>query len=209
MFAAAFPTSTPPTRSMMPAGPRTVSGPDDAVARDPAAADRLFKELVASHRKSLQAFVFRKIGNPTDAEELTQQAFVEAARTLATFRGESALSTWLYGIAMNLVRNHLSRAPQRRYAFEDETVLETVPSPTANPERRLEAAELLARLDAEMAGLPVEMREVLMLIAVDEVSYEEAAVLLSVPIGTVRSRLSRARSTLRARLASAGVEDLH
>lgn len=165
-----------------------------------------FRDLVAHHQKSLYAFVLRNIGNAWDAEDLTQQAFVEAAQSLATFRGGSALSTWLYGIAMNLVRNHLSRAPQRRYRFEGEQTLEALQSAAPGPQRRLEDAESIDLLLAELAGLSPEMREVLLLVALDDLSYEEAAVLLSIPIGTVRSRVSRARTTLRARFAAAGIE---
>lgn len=179
--------------------------------RDSAAAgvprsEREFRDLVVAHRKSLQAFVLRRIGNAGDAEDLTQQAFFEASRTISTFRGESAFSTWLYGIAMNLVRNHLSRAPHRRFRFEDEGALDRVACHAAGPEERLAGVERLSALERQLAALPDEMRQVLWLVAVDELSYEDAAVMLSVPIGTVRSRVSRARSTLRTRLAAVGVD---
>ena len=181
---------------------------DISPAAAPRDAERVFRDLVASHGRSLHAFVLRRIGNHTDAEELTQQAFVEAARNLQAFRGEAALSTWLYGIAMNLVRNHLARAPQRRHAFEGEDALAELPSAAAGPERLLEGSQLVRRLDAELGRLPEEMRQVLLLVAVDEMSYEEAAVLLSVPIGTVRSRLSRARALLKQRFTAAGIDSI-
>ncbi|MGA0584026.1 MAG: RNA polymerase sigma factor, partial [Castellaniella sp.] len=72
---------------------------------DPAE-ERLFRELVQEHSSRLQRFIIRHIGNSTEAEDLAQQAFTEAARSYRTFRGESQLSTWLYGIALNLIRNH-------------------------------------------------------------------------------------------------------
>lgn len=72
--------------------------------------NRLFRGLVQQHGERLRRFVARHVGNPSEAEELAQQAFVEAACTYASFRGDSQASTWLYGIALNLVRNHLSRA---------------------------------------------------------------------------------------------------
>ena len=96
------------------------------------------------HRGRLQSFIERNIGRSSDAEELTQQAFVEAARSIVSFRGESALSTWLYGIAMNLVRNYLSRAPHRRYAFEDDSALESLATEGANPEQQAERRQLLS-----------------------------------------------------------------
>jgi RNA polymerase sigma-70 factor (ECF subfamily) len=169
--------------------------------------ERAFRALVNEHRSRLQSFIERNIGRSSDAEELTQQAFVEAARSIVSFRGESALSTWLYGIAMNLVRNYLSRAPHRRYAFEDDSALESIASEGANPEQQAERRELLAKLSGELEMLPAEMRQVLMLVAVEELSYEEAAVMLSIPIGTVRSRASRARTMLRGRFEREGVTE--
>lgn len=170
--------------------------------------EAVFRDLLTRHRDRLYRFVLRHIGHATEAEELAQQAFAEAARTYQSFRGDSQLSTWLYGIAMNLVRNHLSRSPQRLYAFDDEDALETVAADTPDPQRQLEQRQLVALLERELADLMPEMREVLLLVALDDLSYDEAAELLDVPIGTVRSRVSRARSHLRARFESAGVARL-
>lgn len=177
----------------------------DRTPATPAETDRLFRDLVQQHQAKLYGFVLRKIGSAADAEDLTQRAFVQAARSLAAFRGDSALSTWLYGIAMNLVRNHLSRSPERRYRFEDDGAIDSLPSSAAGPERLAEGQELIRELHRELGELPVEMREVLMLVGVEELSYQEAAVLLSIPVGTVRSRVSRARSALRVRLARHGL----
>lgn len=175
--------------------------PQDGPAVD---TEVLFRQLVEAHQQRLYRFVLRRIGNSSDAEDLAQQAFVEAARSLESFRGGSELSTWLYGIAMNLVRNHLSRAPHRRYQFEDEEALQDISSGQPDPSQQLELKQSNALLLREIGELPAEMRDVLLMVAVDDLSYEEAAVLLSVPIGTVRSRVSRARSSLRKRLEQAG-----
>lgn len=166
-----------------------------------------FRALVTAHRHRLQSFIERNIGRSSDAEDLAQQAFIEAAKSIHAFRGESALSTWLYGIAMNLVRNYLSRAPHRRHAFVDDSALASVAMEGADPAEQAEHRQLLARLSDELACLPAEMREVLMLVAVEELPYEEAAVMLSIPIGTVRSRASRARMLLRRRLAQTGLPE--
>jgi RNA polymerase sigma-70 factor (ECF subfamily) len=179
--------------------PAAVAGP---TVTDP------FRELVQRHQTRLYRFVLKNIGNPSDAEELAQQAFVEAALSYRSFRGEAELSTWLYGNAMNLVRNYLSRAPHRRYQIEDESALEHFTAPDADPAAQVENAQLLQRLQAELDELPTEMRDVLLLVALDDLSYEEAAVMLSIPIGTVRSRVSRARATLRKRFSEAGLDDL-
>lgn len=159
-----------------------------------------FRQLVQDHQQRLYRFIVKNIGYGTDAEDLTQQAFVEAAQAYQTFRGASELSTWLYGIAMNLVRNYLSRAPHRRYTFEDEESLADTAARDPDPAEQLAHTQTVRALAEELEALSPEMREVLLLVAMDELSYEEAAVLLAVPIGTVRSRVSRARATLRRRL---------
>lgn len=167
--------------------------------------DILFKQLVQQHRTRLYRFIVKNIGYGTDAEDLTQQAFVEAAKAYETFRGASEFSTWLYGIAMNLVRNYLSRAPHRRYTFEDEQVLDGVAANGPDPSEQLAQSQAVRVLQREIDALPASMRDVLLLVALDEVSYEEASVMLSIPVGTVRSRVSRARATLRRRMEEAQV----
>lgn len=159
-----------------------------------------FATLVAERQGYLYNFILRHIGHPTDAEELAQQTFVEAYRARSSFRGQSQLSTWLLGIAMNLVRNYLSRAPHRRYQFVTDEVLEATPSAGKSPSEEAAYAQALDQLRVELESLPDELRQVLLLVAVDGISYDEAAGMLAIPIGTVRSRLSRARSTLRQRL---------
>lgn len=159
--------------------------------------DLLFRQLVDEHRRPLYHFILRRIGNEAEAEDLAQQAFIDAYESFARFRGESQLSTWLYGIALNLVRNHLSRSPARRYVMDsDEEGLEILPDGAPGPERETAEREIFLKICQEMAELPVEMREALILVGVEGLSYEEAADLLRVPVGTVRSRLSRARSRL-------------
>ena len=167
--------------------------------------DALFRSLVEAHGARLHRFIIKNIGNSTDAEDLAQQAFMEAVRSYETFKGQSELSTWLYGIAMNLVRNHLSRAPHRRYEFTDESELAELEGDTLSPAQAAEQAQHMRHLEGAMAELPENLRDILLMVAVDELSYEDAAALLTVPVGTVRSRLSRARSALRAKLAARGV----
>ena len=167
--------------------------------------ETLFRELVEQHQKRLYRFVIKYIDHPDDAADITQQAFVEAARTIASFRGDSKLSTWLFGIAMNMVRNYLSRAPHRVWKFETDESLTTVASSWPDPSEYLIQKELLALAEKAFSDLPEEMSEVLGLVAVDEISYQDAADILCIPLGTVRSRVSRARAVLRAHFAEAGV----
>ncbi len=131
---------------------------------------------------------------------------MEAVRSYRSFRGESELSTWLYGIAMNLVRNHLSRAPHRRYEFTDDSAIAELAGDNLSPPQALEQTQHMRHLQVAMQELPESMRTILLMVAVDELSYEAAAALLTVPVGTVRSRLSRARTALRAKLLERGVE---
>ena len=101
---------------------------------------------------------------------------------------------------MNLVRNHIARSPHRRYEFVGEDVLDATASPAPDPAEAAFYLQAMRKLSAELATLAPELRQVLMLVAVDGIGYDDAAAMLSIPIGTVRSRLSRARAQLRGRL---------
>lgn len=166
---------------------------------------RLFRDLVQEHNERLRRFIVKHIGDISEAEDLAQQAFVEAARSYQTFRGESQLSTWLYGIALNLVRNYLSRAPERRYDLVGETDLAGLASDAPSPEESAQHSQTLHMLQEALGELPESMRTILLMVGLDNLSYEEAAAMLTVPVGTVRSRLSRARSALRVRLEQKGL----
>lgn len=167
--------------------------------------EKLFKSLIDQHQRRLYRFVIKYIDHPDDAADITQQAFAEAARTITSFRGDSKLSTWLFGIAMNMVRNYLSRAPHRVHKFETDEVLTTLASCEPDPSDCLVQKELLFLAEKAFSGLPEEMSEVLGLVAVDEISYQDAADILDIPLGTVRSRVSRARAVLRANFEQAGI----
>jgi RNA polymerase sigma factor (sigma-70 family) len=168
--------------------------------------EALFRELIDQHQRRLYRFVIKYIDHPDDAADITQQAFVEAARTIASFRGDSKLSTWLFGIAMNMVRNYLSRAPHRVHKFETDESLLGVASSELDPSDSLSQRELLIMAEKAFSDLPAEMSEVLGLVAVDEISYQDAADILCIPLGTVRSRVSRARAVLRTQFEQAGVK---
>lgn len=159
-----------------------------------------WRSLVAAHRSRLQHFIQRHIGHADDAEDLAQQAFIEALNSYAGFRREAELSTWLYGIAKNLVRNYLSRAPQKRYVFCGDDCLQNMQDYAPSPQEVLEREQRLQALAQELEALPVRLRHVLWLVTVDGLSYEDAAQQLAIPIGTVRSRVFRARHQLRMRM---------
>ena len=192
----------------LPSRPSGLSVLESAPDRAPYELDQeaLFRELIAQHQRRLYRFVIKYIDHPDDAADITQQAFVEAARTIATFRGDSKLSTWLFGIAMNMVRNYLSRAPHRVHKFETDDSLIGIASAELDPSDSLSQRELLVMAEKAFSDLPIEMSEVLGLVAVDEISYQDAAEILCLPLGTVRSRVSRARAVLRAQFEQAGVK---
>jgi len=168
--------------------------------------DRFFRSLVGKHQNRLYRLILRRIGNPTEAEEIAQNTFAEAVTSIARFRGESELFSWLAGIAMNMVRNYLSRSPHRKYSFADESVLDTIATDCGDPLPLVEQMQVLNMVQQEMELLQPDMRKALLLVAIDEVSYEDAAQALDIPIGTVRSRVSRARVALRTRLKEAGID---
>lgn len=101
--------------------------------------EALFRELIAQHQRRLYRFVIKYIDHPDDAADITQQAFVEAARTIASFRGDSKLSTWLFGIAMNMVRNYLRKLiEQDLYELPVLSYQELTPEVNIQPLARVE-----------------------------------------------------------------------
>jgi RNA polymerase sigma factor (sigma-70 family) len=159
--------------------------------------EKLFRDLVEQHGTRLYRFVLRRTGSTYVAEEITQQTFVEAACGLDSYRGDARLSTWLYGIAVNLIRNHLNRCPERRFMFESPDGEEATPDAGASVEQVVAGRQAFRMLLTQIDALPQEMREVVLLVGMREMSYEEVSAMLRIPIGTVRSRLSRARAALR------------
>lgn len=121
--------------------PTGLSVLDSAQGRAPSELDQeaLFRELIAQHQRRLYRFVIKYIDHPDDAADITQQAFVEAARTIASFRGDSKLSTWLFGIAMNMVRNYLRKLiEQDLYELPVLSYQELTPEVNIQPLARVE-----------------------------------------------------------------------
>jgi RNA polymerase sigma-70 factor (ECF subfamily) len=165
-----------------------------------------FCQMVNAHRSRLYRFILKKVGHPDDAADLAQQAFVEAFRSLQSFRGESELSTWLYGIALNLARGYLMRAPHRTHRFESEEILIDMPGQELDPNAQATLTETVSAVQYHFNALPNDMRTILEMVTVDEMSYEEAAQELNIPVGTVRSRVFRARAQLKIALEASGIE---
>lgn len=158
-----------------------------------------FEDLFRAQRSRLSAFVRKHIRNASVVEDIVQQAFMEAYRCWHKFRGESKPETWLYGIALNIVRNNVTRSPEYRYCFEDADELVNLRSDEGTDDPLVMAlrAELMAKVKLAIEDLPDSMATVVQLVVLDGYSYQDTAEELDIPIGTVRSRLSRARNTLR------------
>ena len=162
-----------------------------------------FEALVRRYEKPVYALTLRMCGNPADAQEAAQEAFLSAWQSLPFFRGEASFSTWLYRLASNLCIDFLRntrRKPAVPLTFEDpegeEQRIEVV-DPAPQPEEALLASEQQAQLDAAMQELEPEHRRILTLRVVNDLSYTDIAEILGIKEGTVKSRLARAREKLR------------
>lgn len=170
-----------------------------------------FDEMVSRYWDRIYSMVNQLLRNPEDAEEVTQDAFIRAHRGLANFRGESAFSTWLYQIATNLARNRYWYWWRRKRdksvsldapvsAGNETTLAEIIPAETETPDDITVTREFVARIGSSMERLGAKHREILILRNIKNQSYEEIAEILGISVGTVKSRIARARESLRSKL---------
>jgi len=170
-----------------------------------------FDEMVSRYWDRIYSMVNQLLRNPEDAEEVTQDAFIRAHRGLVNFRGESAFSTWLYQIATNLARNRYwywwRRKRSQSISFDaplgadsDTTLADVIPADVETPGDITVNQEYVAHIAQGMERLGAKHREVLILRNVKNLSYEEIAGILGISVGTVKSRIARARESLRATL---------
>jgi RNA polymerase sigma-70 factor (ECF subfamily) len=163
-------------------------------------------DLVAEHQRMVVQLATNLLGDRDEALDLSQDVFLRVFRTIHRFRGQSSLRTWIYRIAVNQARNRHRFWGRRHRADQvslDEHVAahgDTLLGSEATPERALAQKELANRLYLALDGLPFDQRTAIVLREVDGLSYEEIAYSLGVAIGTVKSRLTRARQTLRLEL---------
>ncbi len=167
-----------------------------------------FEEMVSRHWDRIYGMVHQLLRNQQDAEEVTQDAFIRAHRGLANFRGDSSFSTWLYQIATNLARNRYwywwRRKRDRTVSFDqpvgednDTPLSEIFVGESESPGDVTVTQELVDRIAVGMEKLSVKHREILILRNVKNLSYEEIAGILGISVGTVKSRIARARDSLR------------
>ena len=166
-----------------------------------------FEVLVAKYQRKMARLLSRFIRDQAEIEDVAQEAFIKAYRALPLFRGDSAFYTWLYRIAINTAKNYLvaqgRRAPtstefdaEEAEGFEDATQLRDINT----PESLLQSKQTGATINAAMAALPEELRSAILLREIEGLSYEEIAEAMSCPIGTVRSRIFRAREAVAEKL---------
>ncbi|WNI16660.1 RNA polymerase sigma factor SigM [Actinacidiphila sp. ITFR-21] len=175
------------------------SDADDAelLARHVAGEPDAFGELVRRHRDRLWAVALRTLGDREEAADAVQDALVSAFRAAHTFRGQSAVTTWLHRITVNACLDRLRRAATRRTApVADEENFETLMEPHESAEAPAERGELHRELLAALATLPAEQRAALVLVDMQGYPVSEAAEILQVPVGTVKSRCARGRARL-------------
>jgi RNA polymerase sigma-70 factor, ECF subfamily len=160
---------------------------------------RAFEELVIAYQHRVFGIALRMLGSRAEAEEAAQEVFLRAHRAIADFRGDAKLSTWLYAIASRLCMNRLASG-ERRLLREGEETLARIPSGHPSPADELERSERDAALHRAIAELSDERRMVVVLRDLEGLSYEEIASALDLELGTVRSRLHRARMDLKEKL---------
>ena len=166
-----------------------------------------FELLVSKYQRKLARLLSRFIRDATEVEDVTQEAFIKAYRALPSFRGDSAFYTWLYRIGINTAKNYLvamgRRAPtatefdsEEAEGFDDGDQLRDINT----PESMLMSKEIASTVNDTMERLPEELRTAITLREIEGLSYEEIATIMNCPIGTVRSRIFRAREAIAERL---------
>ena len=163
---------------------------------------RAFDLLVRKYQHKVIGLISRYVNNYAECEDVAQEAFVRAWRAIGSFRGDSQFYTWMYKIAVNTAKNHLvamgRRPPTEDIAAEDAVFLTGAErmQEGATPERELLRQEIEQTVFRTVQALPEELRTAISLREVDGLSYEEIAEAMGCPIGTVRSRIFRAREAI-------------
>ncbi len=164
-----------------------------------------FDLLVIKYQARVASIIGRYLHDHQDVRDLTQEAFIKAFRAIDRFRGDSAFYTWIYRIAVNTAKNHLEFMGRRPQASADAQEAENFDNGSRlrsndTPERLLQRDQVQSALKRAIAALPEELRSAFLLREYDGLSYDEIARILDCPIGTVRSRIFRARDAVERQL---------
>lgn len=155
-----------------------------------------FSALVVRHQDRIYRFLLRLTQSSDDAQELTQETFLHAYQALVRWRPEARFTTWLFQIARNQALDWLRRGRRAAFVTLDPAQEQTLPDPGPAPETTLEHRQQLQALERALARLPTEQREILLLREIEDLSYEDIAQVLHINLGTVKSRIARARARL-------------
>ena len=176
--------------------PRCQSGSRDA-----------FDELISRYQRRVYTFAYRLTGNTDDAADIAADTFVRIYSSIGSFRGDSSFVTWLFRVVTNIYLDSRKRRKTRQtvsldevVALEESTVQRQVEDEGPTPQELVEASERSAALQAAVASLPEYQRLMIVMYHSEGMAYEEIAETLHLPIGTVKSRLNRARLALRRKL---------
>lgn len=184
----------------------TSSADSELVTRAQNGDKRAFDLLVMKYQRRVASVVSRYIRDPAEVLDVVQEAFIKAYRALPQFRGDSAFYTWLYRIAINTAKNFLVSQSRRPPDFDvDADIAEQLPAgellkDRATPEDQLMVAQLESAVWNAIEALPDDLRTAITLREIEGLSYEEIATAMDCPIGTVRSRIFRARESIDAKL---------
>jgi len=186
------------------------TGDDVLVARVQRGDRRAYDALVLRYQQRLMKLIMRYVHDPVEAQDVAQEAFIKAYRALPAFRGDSAFYTWLYRIAINTAKNHLAAVQRRPLSLDEDSKGSESPEfgnrlrDDASPERLALRDELGDTVVAAIGALPDELRNAIMLREIEGLSYEEIARAMDCPVGTVRSRIFRARDAIDKAIAALG-----
>ncbi|MCX8565555.1 MAG: RNA polymerase, sigma-24 subunit, RpoE [Glomeribacter sp. 1016415] len=164
-----------------------------------------FEILVTKYQRRIIRLIGRFVYDSAEVEDIAQDAFIKAYRALPQFRGDCAFYTWLYRIAINTAKNHLANHSRRTLIGVDIIEIESLECAEClrdinTPESLLMSKQVAQTVNAEMAILPPTLRTAFSLRELEGLSYEEISVAMKCPIGTVRSRIFRAREAIAAKL---------
>ncbi|HET7587231.1 MAG TPA: RNA polymerase sigma factor RpoE [Gammaproteobacteria bacterium] len=165
-----------------------------------------FDALVVKYQQKIVKLVSRYVSDPSEALDVSQEAFIKAYRAMGSFRGESAFYTWLYRIAINTAKNYLVAKNRRPVESgldlqdPDQYEMQAKVSDLDTPEDMALTDEIRQTVDRAIADLPEDLRTAIMLRELEGMSYEEIAAAMDCPVGTVRSRIFRAREAISGRL---------
>ena len=173
--------------------------------------ERAFNELVQAYETRIFRLVFRMLGRRDEAEDMAQEVFVQVFKAISQFRGDSKISTWIYRIAVNLCKNRAKYLSRRHSDAQDELepVAERAPlsqakgvtyGDVARPDHMVEGFQVEAIVQAAIAELDPDFREVLVLRDVEDLTYDEIGEITGLAEGTVKSRIHRARGMLKAKV---------